>query len=225
MTRGWWLGAALAALAAGCSSGDLAFPIAPPRTEPPFAASPAEVLRRLEWSTANLDTVGYRRLLTDDFRFVWAALDTSGNAWRTTPWGRPEELRAWGHMVSGGGPGWPRITSLALWLDRTFVEMPDPRPGHGDIRYRVAIRSQVAFEAIDENSARMNVSGEALFYLVRGDSAAIPAELRALLPRPDSTAWFLERWEDGTFAPGMAGTARALPSRSATLGWLRALYY
>jgi hypothetical protein len=53
---------------------------------------------------------------------------------------------------------------------------------------------------IDEGNA-LEVTGFALFYVVRGDSAAIPPELYSRGFRPDSLRWWIERWEDETLAP------------------------
>jgi hypothetical protein len=46
----------------------------------------------------------------------------------------------------------------------------------------------------------VEVTGNALFFLTRGDSAQIPPELIARGLRPDSTRWWMDRMEDETLA-------------------------
>jgi len=63
--------------------------------------------------------------------------------------------------------------------------------------------------------------GFANFFMVRGDSALIPADLAARGFRPDSTRWYIERWEDDTF---QEVGARAMPTSTATWGTIKVLY-
>jgi hypothetical protein len=53
-----------------------------------------------------------------------------------------------------------------------------------------------------------SVTGSALFYVVRGDSALIPSEFGTRF-RGDSTRWWIERWEDET--AGASSPASAQP--------------
>lgn len=216
--------AAIAAVSVAGCEGRSILPVAPTTPASPVATSPEDALRRLELSWNSLDTLAYSHLFTDDFVFAFAALDTTGNAWRSTPWGRSQELRAWGHMVGGGDANQPALVDVILQLDRAFVRLGDARPGHSNPRYNCAIRTQLALEITQMGNLHQNVSGKGLFYFVRGDSAAIPDEVRARLSAPDSTVWFIDRWEDETHTPLMRGPARAVPATHATLGAVKALY-
>ena len=59
--------------------------------------------------------------------------------------------------------------------------------------------------------------------MVRGDSAAIPAELGF---GPDSTRWYIERWEDETLSSGSRTlpVAAPQPARNTTWGMILTLY-
>jgi hypothetical protein len=77
-------------------------------------------------------------------------------------------------------------------------------------------------------SSQLEVRGDAQFFLVRGDVASLPPALGA---SPDSTRWYIERWEDFTEqnspAPAKLGPAGALgtqPTRSPTWGEIKVLY-
>ena len=169
-------------------------------------------LRVLEWSWNNRDFAPYSNLLTEDFTFQCGALDPSGNAYRDNPWTLDDELISLGNLFRSA-------TSMYLTLDRNFRVVSDPRPGNAS-KWHKTIRSTFSLSLVAEGE-RIDVSGDALFFLVRGDAASIPQELRDRGVGPDSTAWYLQRWEDQTLiAPG----ARTMPSRSATLCLVKALY-
>lgn len=74
------------------------------------------------------------------------------------------------------------------------------------------------------------MTGAARFFLVRGDSAQIPADLLSRGALPDSTRWYLERHEDETAQTGSVLTAArsprlaAQPVKSTSWGAVKALY-
>src|SRR2546422_8620220 len=110
-----WIALAILAVAGGgCSSspGSPARFILGPRASEtaPIADSPQSLLRLFEWCYANRDVGHYRTLFTDDFRFVFSALDLSGNAYRDS-WTREQELEYFTHLVNGGGSN-PAATSI-----------------------------------------------------------------------------------------------------------------
>jgi hypothetical protein len=85
------------------------------------------------------------------------------------------------------------------------------------------ITTQVLLDIRTTDGSAIDISGAAVFYLVRGHSAVIPADLGA---GPDSTRWYIRRWEDQTVqptAPVVQGF-RAQPSSSRTWGQIKALY-
>jgi len=163
---------------------------------PPAADSPGNVLRLLEWAYDNRAIAEYRELFTDDYRFVFSVLDPYGNAYRDVPWTREDELISATHLFQGGHATEPAASSIILDLDRNFRVSSDPRPGKGD-RMHKNIRTSVILTIVDPNK-ETRVTGFASFFLVRGDVALIPEELRLRGFGPDSSRWYVERWEDDT---------------------------
>ena len=63
-----------------------------------------------------------------------------------------------------------------------------------------------------EGNTEYRITGNARFFVVRGDSALIPQELSF---RPDSNRWYIDQWRDETLQ-GVGGT---LLARSAARAW------
>ncbi|HET9328532.1 MAG TPA: hypothetical protein VFQ05_17330, partial [Candidatus Eisenbacteria bacterium] len=185
----------------------------------PAPMSPEGVVLLLQWCYVSRNEENHRTLFTDDYQFVFGLLDPEGAPWRTTPWTREDELAYFDHLVNGGSANQPPAQSITLLLDRNFQVIDDPRPGKTPPWHRV-IRTSVTLHIVAENSSR-EVSGFANFFLVRGDSAAIPEGLQPRGTIPDSAFWYIERWEDETLP---AEGARAMPSSAATWGGIKALY-
>ena len=194
---------------AGCSSGRFRLPTIPIASVAPEASSPGGALRLLEWCWNRLDLPRCRQLFTDDYRFLFSLLDPFGNAYRDNPWTREDELISATHLFQGGHATEPPASSITLTLDRNFRISNDPRPGKAG-KWHKSIRTSVALQIVDPDKETV-VTGFANFFLVRGDSAAIPRELLDKGFGPDSTRWYIERWEDDTAtnAPGGTSPARA----------------
>ncbi|NOT35299.1 MAG: hypothetical protein HOP12_14235 [Candidatus Eisenbacteria bacterium] len=224
-TRALAFATACAALAlvplASCTKGTV-FTRPAPVAAVLHAASPSELLRLVEHAWNTFDPDEYERTLTDDFRFAFAAGDTVAHAWQNTPWSAVDERVFFRHLTSGGDSTLP-VTAITLVTAQTPTFFPDPRAGHGDTRFRAMTRTPLTLDVTDVEGIQLNITGYAVFYLVRGDSATLSAERRAGLERPDSTCWFLERWEDET-VPQSARFAAPQPARSTTLGQLKTLY-
>jgi hypothetical protein len=209
----------LALALSGC--GSRVAPTAAVTTEPPPPqTSPQSTLRLLEWSYNHQSLEYYRRLFTADFRFVFSDLDTSGAVYRAVPWTREDELISTAHLFADAA-------DVLLTLDRNFGLSADTRPGK-DPRWHKTITTQLFLRVQLEDGHAENVTGSAKFYFVRGDSALIPDDLQA---PPDSTVWYIDRWEDLTAQGGSSGLrrpsvspSRALPSRSTTWGWLKVFF-
>ena len=211
------LALAAASLGSGCSdsSGPRTIPwnvLAPRPASGPVADSPQNAARLVEWCWTRLDTTSYRTLFTSDFQFVFGALDPYGNAYRDTSWTRSDELISFHHLVAGGNASQPQATTSSCVLDR-FWATDDPRPGKAGGWHKL-IRTSVTLYVLTE-AGEQTVSGYANFFLVRGDSAAVPGAR-------DSTRWYVDRWEDDTY-PYLSGT-HAMPVEKATWGSTKALY-
>jgi hypothetical protein len=239
------LGLALVAGANGCSTTDggidllgLIRPVVAPSPDAK-PDSPANALRLLEWSYNNRSIAWCTELFARDYQFVFSPLDTVGLRYQDTPWGRDDELISTAHLFSGGSTQMGPASRISFTLDRNFLVYPDPRSSDWDPEGRrhkkVVTQILVSVETADGHA--FVILGAATFYLVRGDSADIPADLVARGFRPDSTRWWITRWDDeegpGGGTPDHARAGRVaepppvlapLPASNKTLGWLKAMY-
>jgi hypothetical protein len=194
-------------------------PVPHPAPAVPVADTPAHAIDRFRWALENRSFDSYRTLFTADFVFAFAAFDTNGNAWRDDRWTREPELRSFQHLVAGGGERAP-ASLVNLFLDRTLVVTNDERAGKDDPAHHRQVVSQCSMTVQCGDGSALNVNGRLALFLVRGDVAALPADLGRA---PDSTAWYIERWEDRTIAT-VAATSQAQPSRTWSWGSLKTLY-
>ena len=111
----------------------------------------------------------------------------------------------------------PPAQQVTLVFDTNLYPMPDSRPGKQNTTWHREIRTSVDL-TLDFGSQVQRVTGYARFYVVRGDSAALPSYLGDRVVR-DSTRWYIERWEDETLE-GASVVAGPFPqtSRARALG-------
>ena len=212
------LSLAMLVLGPGCADMGHRLPTAP---EPaPVPSTPQQAMRLLEWCWNNRDLSRYRELLAEDFQFVFSQLDPSGNPYRGLPWNREDELASIGHLFVGGNNTLSPADHILLVLDPNFRVRSDPRPGKHP-KWHKTVRSGLVLDVRTQGGEQFHATGFSVFYLVRGDSASIPLDLAGHGVRPDSTRWYLERWEDET--AGSFGL-QAFPTKTLTLGGLKALY-
>jgi hypothetical protein len=184
-------------------------------TPPPAPNTPSNTLLLFKWCYENRSQAEYRELFTADYRFAFAALDTNGNAYRDQPWTRDDELESSRKLFEGGEADQPAASLITLVLDRSFRVQNDTRPGKYNPEQRKTITTQVNLTIQTVDGTATNVNGKATFFLVRGDSALIPDDIGL---GPDPNRWYIERWEDQTYAPTGAqalmagGSAGALPA-------------
>ena len=213
MNRSALIPLALAALlAASCEATNDVAQESPP---PPVAQSPVGAMHLLEWSWDNRECVKLPGLFTEDYVFVFASADSAGSAYRNTPWTREDELIASRNCFRAA-------RSIALALDQAPVVLDDDRPGK-DPRWHKTIRTLASLQAdvMTVAPVRFDVQGHAKFYFVRGDSAMISAELVARGYTPDSTVWWIDRWEDETVP---AAPSSANPTKQLTWGAFKLLF-
>jgi hypothetical protein len=196
------------ALAVGCSTKIVA---PPPVDEPPAASSPAGAVQRFAWGFNHKDVEVVRGLLTDDFQFISAGTDSAGNPSRA-PHDRSWFLVALAALRDS-------TSTVSFIVDQNLVPSPDTRAGKVS-KYHVQIRTSVhASVRFTDPNGNVEITGNLLFFLTRGDSAAIPQELIDRGAKPDSTRWWLDRMEDETVA-GAGVSYAARPSRNNTFGGL-----
>ncbi len=222
---------ALGVLAAGLSLAGCFNPFSP-RLAPILGASiPAPkptsapgVLRLFEWCYNNKAIAEYREIFSADYQFFFSPRDSAGAEWRGTPFRREDELISATQLFVGGTSGEPPARSINLKFDPNFFVYPDPDftyfpepnrtvPRDPLGRWHKNIRTTVNLRIGTEDGSSIEILGHANFYMVRGDSADIPEELKLLGFRPDSTRWYIRRWDDETASEG--GTLAASPAREA----------
>ena len=144
------------------------------------------------------DVVHYGRLFTDDFEFAFSVGERAGYAFPGRELTRAIELESAANLFANGTPDLAPARQVALTFDPFLFVEPDPRPGktfpwHQEVRKVYRLKVDVS------DDWGFYTEGELHFFLVRGDSAAIPPDLAARGFAPDSTRWWIERWEDGPF--------------------------
>lgn len=208
---------------AGCSP-RIMLPIRPPPDAPATASTPALALRRLEWGWKHRAIEPCLDLFTCDYEFVFAPGDPTGIRFRDRPWTRPDEIDFARHMFETGSAGVGAASYVGLDMEDDPPALPDDRPGKDSRWHR---RIETPFVAVVEAPGRQfRVLGIERFYFVRGDSACIPQELRDRGYVPDSTVWWIERWEDYSVAAvtGAPPSRAQRPIRPVTLGVVKAAY-
>jgi hypothetical protein len=193
----------------------------------------------------------YGEVLSEDFYWLCSSADSAGAEWRDTRWTRVDELIFARNLFLGGNASQPAASSINLRFDPNFFVSPDPDyaffpepnrtvPRDPLGRWHKNIRTTVNLRIGTEDGASFEILGHANFFVVRGDSANIPEELKLLGSKPDSTRWYIRRWDDETGSSGglsgdlrsravtaiarRPGALRAQPSRNATWCALKAAY-
>ena len=206
-------GTFLVAALSGCST----TVVAPaPAEEQPAASSAVGAVSRLAWGFSHKDIDVVRGLLADDFLFVTAGTDSAGNPARVPPNDRTWFPAALAALMDSS-------STVSFVVDGNLVAFPDSRPGHNRTWHK-QVRALV--HVVIRGSGpigNFDVTGYALFFATRGDSAAIPQEQRTRGAVPDSKRWWLDRYEDETLAG--AGMRDAGQARELTLGVLLAYFH
>ena len=230
---------ALAALTSGCFNpfrpliAAFTTHVAPP----PSPTGPREVALLFKWCWENRDVPNYRELFTDDYQFAFAITDSAGNPFRNTPWRREDELTSAQNLFVGGSATEPAASSITLIFDGDLTPGRDFRDGKIYPWHQTIQITNLTLTVNRTDGSAYRVTGRALFFMVRGDSALIPQELKDRGFAPDSNRWYMERWEDQTTSTGGASAApafqwsaapapRALttPTQPMTWGRLKRLY-
>jgi hypothetical protein len=213
----------LAALAAGVSGCFNPFrPLVSGKTSfvkpPPSPTNAADLVRLFKWCWENRDIAQYLEIFSDDYRFAFAITDSAGNPYRNNPWTREDELASSTHLFVGGSASEPAASNISLIFDGDLLATPDFRQGK-TARWHQQIQITTLTLTINKtDGSAVRVTGGALFYLVRGDSAVIPQEMIDRGFKSDSLRWYIERWEDQTNVG--VGAASVAPASRAAMGTL-----
>ncbi len=173
----------------------------------PVPSTPENCLLLLRWCWMNRAPDVYEEVFTDDYEFQFGALDSTGNQYRDRPYLREDEIISFRNLCNGGGSE-PPATSINLTFDPTLRKSPDTRPGHRN-KWHWTILTNVALTVRTENQS-YETQGKGLYFFVRGDSARIPLALQQRGFVPDSTRWWVDRWEDQTVSTANGLIAEAL---------------
>jgi len=171
--------------------------VAPPA---PVANSAANLLRLFEWCNNHKAIAEYSELFTADYRFYFDPVDSSGSDYSGTPWTREDELISTTHLFVGGSADQEPASNITMRLDRNFYIYPDPGYVQWDPTgiWHKNIRTQLYLTIQTPNGSAWDISGYANFFLVRGDSALIPQDMKDKGIGPDHTHWDTRRLNDET---------------------------
>ena len=184
-------------------------------TNAPSPTTPQKAVELFEWCWVHRGVDEYRELFTSDYVFISAGLDSAGNPSREIQARRDDEVQTAEHMFIGSAER-PPAESITLLFDKSLKVFPDTRPGK-NAKWHKQIRTTVDLKVRIDSGNTVEVTGNALFFLTRGDSAAIPSDLTL---QPDSSRWWIDRWEDETLAgselrASLLGAAPAGPAATA----------
>lgn len=171
------------------------------QSEPaPPPNSPQGAVRLLAWCWNNRAIEEYREIFTDDYIFQFATGDSAGSLFRQPFLTRTDELTTAENLFVRGTATEPPANSISLTLDQNLLDLASTFGGNP--KWHRSIRTQVELK-VRTDDQELRVTGQVEFIVVRGDSAKIPVELQNRF-RPDSTRWWIERWNDETLGPGGA---------------------
>ena len=195
----------------------------------PTPNSPQNAVKLFEWCWVNRGVDEYRELFTDDYVFISAGTDSAGNPSREIQARRDDEVQTAENMFIGSADKAP-AEQITLLFDQSLVPFPDSRPGKNS-KWHKQIRTSVNLKVRIDSGNTVEVTGAALFFLTRGDSAAIPKELISRGFKPDSLRWWIDRWEDETLAGSALVADRSAQPRATqtaiqmSMAQLRRIYY
>lgn len=161
--------------------------------QPPRATSSRNVMKLFKWCWEHQNIALYDEIFTDNFRFAFAEADSEGNQFPGHELQRLDEIESARHLFVGGAAGEPPANSISIDFSRLKPEV-DTRPGK-------TAPSHVAFPIIVNITIRTDVQvfriySNAVFYVVRGDSADVPRIHEHIAEQDRKRYWYIERYEE-----------------------------
>ena len=216
LTHRLLLASALLAILAGCDN-----PFQPRvgtqravATPPPRPTTPRKLMDLIRWCWINRAVPEYEELFTEDFRFAFAAADSADNA----PILRTEEIDIARRLFLEGTASAPRANRIDYeYLNQNLVPLPDSRPGKMQ-PWHQEVQARVVLHVYFDDASEIDVETEVIFYLVRGDSALIPQDLRERGFGKDTNRWYIERWEERGSGAAAATSPPAEPVSATWVG-------
>ena len=180
---------------------------------PPSPTNAQKLIELFKWCWENRDISRYKEIFTDDYRFAFSITDSAGTPYLGNPWTREDEIASATNLFVGGSAGEPAASNISLIFDGNLTAQNDRRDGKTARWHQQIQIANLTLTITKSDGSAVRVTGGALFYMVRGDSAVIPLELAGRGFGPDSTRWYIERWEDQTNIGGGASIAPAPETR------------
>jgi len=200
---------------------DLARAVQPMLAVPasPTVAPPTEVLRRFADSYRERSIGRYRELFTDDYLF--RSPSSAGTPHPCSPLAVESEVLFASDFFGDGSGGVPGATFARVTFDGVLVAVPDPDHLGSDPggRWHRAVSTGMVLHARFTDRTAVDIKSAARFTLVRGDSAILPQELLLRGFGPDSTRWWIRRWDDLTLVA--TGAVAQTPADFYTPGALK----
>ncbi len=172
----------------------------------PSPLSPTGVIQLWQWAYRHRDINAYKELFTADYTFVFATLDPAGEQYKGTPWTRDDELASTTHLFVGGSATEEPATSITLDFGNELSAIPERLPSDSTGLYHMSVSVEVVLD-VQRPSSSLQVKGNAVLHVVRGDIAKIPKDLNL---QPDPLRWYIWEWDDYT-NQGSSPQARAHP--------------
>jgi len=177
---------------AGCGGGSPFKPLdLTPAATPPAADSPEGLLQRFQWALEHRDIAVYEGLFTGDYVFTYTPVEAVDNP----PIYRDEEIAIARRMLHDGTQYEPPARGITVTLVNQLIPIPDTRPGKPDPWHKL-IQTRVTLRVDLGDPVPILIDGDQAFFVVRGDSAVFSQEMRDRGLGPDSSRWYIERWED-----------------------------
>jgi hypothetical protein len=195
-----------ATVGCGGSSND---PVEPPEVPvPPTPNTPQNAVKLLEWCWDERDNTLYRDVFTDDFTYQFAVSDSQSVG---TTINRNEELAFADNLFESGvaappapagGSGvlaLPAASRVVLGVNANLTAQADSRPGKDPTWHKeIATRLNVN---VTTPAGSYSIASDVRFFITRGDSALIPADMVARGFAPDPNRWYIDSWADETVCP------------------------
>ncbi|MGH7742463.1 MAG: PKD domain-containing protein, partial [Candidatus Eiseniibacteriota bacterium] len=161
-------------------------------TAAPVPGTPTDAIALLKWCWDNRDVARYHELFTDNFQYHFDAGNPAGMPYQNTPWTRADELISSSNLLLGGGTSRAPASSVTL----TFTDGPTLLPGSAVRGYpwHQQLEAQWTLDITCTDGTTIHGEGLSRWFMVRGDSAAIPQELKDRGFTADSSRWYVERW-------------------------------
>ena len=219
---------AVAIVVPGCGGGGKKS-TQPVPTGPPNPNSPVNAVLLLQYAIQHRDTSLYKQLFPTQYQFTFQPGDTAALNYFGGNWGYLEERQFATHLFNTGSPGNAYATSITIPFSPS--PLTDAAVVGQSSTYHRRVDLQMVLTIQKSDASAEQIVGGSAFFLVRGDSASLPADLIAAGVQATSGRWFIEGWTDqtGGVRPQYALRPGPRPARSTatslpTIGELKVHY-